>query len=100
MRAAAGQRELLVKFKVLKFLGKGSYGSVFQVQRLDDNQSYALKVRDFVICKQPSRPSYQQCCASLPWSSSACMQAQANNKSVFNQPVFIPLLPSHTLLTC
>ena len=23
-----GQRELLVKFKVLKFLGKGSYGSV------------------------------------------------------------------------
>lgn len=55
MRAAPGagnQRELLVKFKVHKFLGKGSYGSVFQVQRLSDNQSYALKV-----CMQVSAPA-------------------------------------------
>ncbi len=43
----------LLKFKfrntgaaqVLKFLGKGSYGSVLQVQRLGDGQLYALKVR-------------------------------------------------------
>jgi hypothetical protein len=41
----ANQRELLVKFKVEKFLGKGSYGSVFAVKRLSDNQTYALKVR-------------------------------------------------------
>ncbi len=31
--------------QVVKFLGKGSYGSVFQVQRLGDGQTYALKVR-------------------------------------------------------
>jgi hypothetical protein len=44
----ANQRELLVKFKVEKFLGKGSYGSVFAVKRLSDNQTYALKVRVLV----------------------------------------------------
>ncbi len=29
MRPPGGDRELLVKFKVNKFLGKGSYGSVW-----------------------------------------------------------------------
>jgi serine/threonine protein kinase len=30
--------------QVVRFLGKGSYGSVFEVQRLSDGQTYALKV--------------------------------------------------------
>lgn len=34
----------LMHFQVIKFLGKGSYGSVLQVQRLGDGQPYALKV--------------------------------------------------------
>eukprot|EP00201_Polytomella_parva_P011603 CAMPEP_0175073940 /NCGR_PEP_ID=MMETSP0052_2-20121109/20920_1 /TAXON_ID=51329 ORGANISM="Polytomella parva, Strain SAG 63-3" /NCGR_SAMPLE_ID=MMETSP0052_2 /ASSEMBLY_ACC=CAM_ASM_000194 /LENGTH=341 /DNA_ID=CAMNT_0016341963 /DNA_START=37 /DNA_END=1059 /DNA_ORIENTATION=+ len=42
----AASRELAVKFKVLKFLGKGSYGSVYLVQRLLDGQTYALKEMD------------------------------------------------------
>lgn len=47
MSAPPGQhRPVPSKFKVLKFLGKGSYGSVFQVQRLSDNQTYALKEMD------------------------------------------------------
>ena len=33
-RAADGQRELLQKFKVQKFLGKGSYGSVYRIKKL------------------------------------------------------------------
>jgi NIMA (never in mitosis gene a)-related kinase len=33
-------------FQVLKFLGKGSYGSVYLVQRLDDGQYYAVKETD------------------------------------------------------
>mmetsp|Transcript_41658 Transcript_41658/g.79602 ORF Transcript_41658/g.79602 Transcript_41658/m.79602 type:complete len:516 (+) Transcript_41658:462-2009(+) len=36
-------RELLQRFEVQKFLGKGSYGSVFRVRRLSDNKIYALK---------------------------------------------------------
>mmetsp|Transcript_30639 Transcript_30639/g.66877 ORF Transcript_30639/g.66877 Transcript_30639/m.66877 type:complete len:355 (-) Transcript_30639:7-1071(-) len=36
-------RELLQRFEVQKFLGKGSYGSVFRVRRLSDNKVYALK---------------------------------------------------------
>ncbi len=35
---------LAALLQVVKFLGKGSYGSVFQVQRLGDGQTYALKV--------------------------------------------------------
>jgi hypothetical protein len=34
--------------QVVRFLGKGSYGSVFEVQRLNDGQTYALKVSDVV----------------------------------------------------
>ncbi|KAJ9517846.1 hypothetical protein QJQ45_004112 [Haematococcus lacustris] len=58
MRAAAppkDQRELLVKFKVIKFLGKGSYGSVYQVQRLSDGQLYALKEMDVRQMSQAER---------------------------------------------
>lgn len=43
-RQGREQRELSMKFCVLKIVGKGSYGSVYQVQRLDDQQIYALKV--------------------------------------------------------
>lgn len=43
-RQGREQRELSMKFRVLKIVGKGSYGSVYQVQRLDDQQIYALKV--------------------------------------------------------
>lgn len=49
------QRELTVKFKVVKFLGKGSYGSVFQVQRLTDGQTYALKEMDVRSMSQAER---------------------------------------------
>lgn len=35
--------------QVIKFLGKGSYGSVLQVQRLGDGQPYALKVRYLAV---------------------------------------------------
>mmetsp|Transcript_19825 Transcript_19825/g.43138 ORF Transcript_19825/g.43138 Transcript_19825/m.43138 type:complete len:627 (+) Transcript_19825:361-2241(+) len=48
-------RELLVKFKVVKFLGKGSYGSVFQVQRLTDGNLYALKEMDVRSMSQAER---------------------------------------------
>mmetsp|Transcript_9222 Transcript_9222/g.30430 ORF Transcript_9222/g.30430 Transcript_9222/m.30430 type:complete len:490 (-) Transcript_9222:179-1648(-) len=37
------QRELLTRFQVSKFIGKGSFGSVFRVQRLSDGGVYALK---------------------------------------------------------
>ena len=36
-------REILSKFEVQKFLGKGSYGSVFRVKRISDGRVYALK---------------------------------------------------------
>ena len=36
----------LVTLQVLKFLGKGSYGSVYLVDRLTDKQSYAVKETD------------------------------------------------------
>eukprot|EP00877_Chromochloris_zofingiensis_P002096 jgi/Chrzof1/11888/Cz06g13190.t1 len=49
------QRELSVKFKVLKFLGKGSYGSVYQVQRLSDDRTYALKEMDVRAMGQAER---------------------------------------------
>ena len=49
------QRDLNVNFKVLKFLGKGSYGSVFQVQRLSDGQEYALKEMDVRSMSQGER---------------------------------------------
>ena len=42
-RIHADGRELLTKFDIHKFLGRGSYGSVFRVQRKDDKQHYALK---------------------------------------------------------
>jgi len=41
--AGAPERELLTRFEVQKFLGKGSYGSVYRVRRLSDNKIYALK---------------------------------------------------------
>lgn len=31
------------QFEVLKFLGKGSYGSVYKVKRLSDGNTYAIK---------------------------------------------------------
>lgn len=40
------QREVNMKFKVLKVVGKGSYGTVYQVQRLSDAKTYALKEMD------------------------------------------------------
>ncbi|KAF5837626.1 kinase-like domain-containing protein [Dunaliella salina] len=49
------QRELNSKFKVIKFLGKGSYGSVLQVQRLGDGQMYALKEMDVRSMSQAER---------------------------------------------
>eukprot|EP01024_Parvocaulis_polyphysoides_P022306 TRINITY_DN20679_c0_g1_i1.p1 TRINITY_DN20679_c0_g1~~TRINITY_DN20679_c0_g1_i1.p1 ORF type:complete len:202 (-),score=30.83 TRINITY_DN20679_c0_g1_i1:21-626(-) len=42
----SNNRELFKKFKVDKFLGKGSYGSVYRVKRLDDNKTYAVKETD------------------------------------------------------
>merc|ERR1719352_333984 len=43
MAAMAPERELLKRFEVQKFLGKGSYGSVYRVRRLSDDKVYALK---------------------------------------------------------
>ncbi|KXZ44006.1 hypothetical protein GPECTOR_75g730 [Gonium pectorale] len=43
------------QFKVLKFVGKGSYGSVFLVQRLVDGQTYALKEMDVRSMSQAER---------------------------------------------
>lgn len=53
--AQRDQRDLNMNFKVLKFLGKGSYGSVFQVQRLSDMQTYALKEMDVRSMSQAER---------------------------------------------
>jgi NIMA (never in mitosis gene a)-related kinase len=33
----------LADFKVIKFLGKGSYGSVYKVVRISDSTEYAMK---------------------------------------------------------
>lgn len=43
------------QFKVLKFVGKGSYGSVFLVQRMADGQTYALKEMDVRSMSQAER---------------------------------------------
>lgn len=40
----AGGSEVNTKFKVVKVVGKGSYGTVYKVQRLSDGQAYALNV--------------------------------------------------------
>ncbi|GLC62909.1 hypothetical protein PLESTB_001958200 [Pleodorina starrii] len=50
---AAAQKDR--QFKVLKFVGKGSYGSVFLVQRLADGQTYALKEMDVRSMSQAER---------------------------------------------
>lgn len=46
---ASKQRQLFQRFEVQKFLGKGSYGSVYRVKRNDDEQIYAVKETD--VCK-------------------------------------------------
>ncbi len=33
----------LADFKIIKFLGKGSYGSVYKVVRISDGKEYAMK---------------------------------------------------------
>ncbi|CAG9466460.1 unnamed protein product [Pedinophyceae sp. YPF-701] len=52
---ATGQRELTQKFKVQKFLGKGSYGSVYRVKRISDGKVYALKETDVKHMNQTER---------------------------------------------
>lgn len=42
-------------FKVLKALGKGSYGTVYKVQRIQDEQFYALKETDLGSMNQNER---------------------------------------------
>lgn len=42
-------------FSVIKQLGQGSYGTVYKVKRLSDNQSYALKVVDLSQLNQHQR---------------------------------------------
>ena len=42
-------------FSVIKQLGKGSYGSVYKVKRLSDDQNYALKVVDLSHLNQHQR---------------------------------------------
>ncbi|GAX80415.1 hypothetical protein CEUSTIGMA_g7854.t1 [Chlamydomonas eustigma] len=58
MRAAGpgnNQPGMNQNFKVVKLLGKGSYGTVYQVQRLSDNQTYALKEMDVRAMNQAER---------------------------------------------
>ncbi|GBF91611.1 hypothetical protein Rsub_04351 [Raphidocelis subcapitata] len=43
------------KFKVLKALGRGSYGTVYKVQRLADGQVYAMKETDIGKMSQQER---------------------------------------------
>ena len=43
MEKKESDRALLQRFNVQKFLGKGSYGSVFRVKKLDNSKVYALK---------------------------------------------------------
>lgn len=48
-------------FKVEKFLGKGSFGSVYMVRRLSDGHAYAMKVRfcfniALIVTAEPFRP--------------------------------------------
>ncbi len=50
----AGAREVNTKFKVVKVVGKGSYGTVYQVQRLSDGETYALKEMDVRAMNQVS----------------------------------------------
>jgi len=50
-----GQREVNMKFKVVKVVGKGSYGTVYQVQRLSDGKTYALKEMDVRAMSQAER---------------------------------------------
>eukprot|EP00210_Caulerpa_lentillifera_P008417 g8029.t1 len=49
------ERELFKRFKVLKFLGKGSYGSVYKVQRISDGLIYAVKEADVSKMTQAER---------------------------------------------
>jgi len=51
----SGQRELTQRFKVQKFLGKGSYGSVYRVKRISDGKVYALKETDVKHMSQQVR---------------------------------------------
>eukprot|EP00192_Tetraselmis_astigmatica_P005145 CAMPEP_0117664870 /NCGR_PEP_ID=MMETSP0804-20121206/9475_1 /TAXON_ID=1074897 /ORGANISM="Tetraselmis astigmatica, Strain CCMP880" /LENGTH=505 /DNA_ID=CAMNT_0005472181 /DNA_START=129 /DNA_END=1646 /DNA_ORIENTATION=+ len=51
----SGNRELLKHFKVLKFLGKGSFGSVYKVKRIADGKVYAVKEMDVKSMSQAER---------------------------------------------
>ena len=51
----SGNRELLKHFKVLKFLGKGSFGSVYKVKRISDDKIYAVKEMDVKSMSQVER---------------------------------------------
>ena len=39
MDGSAGQRELIRRFSVQKFLGKGSYGSVYRVKKISTGET-------------------------------------------------------------
>ena len=41
----------LRSFTVIEKLGKGSFSSVYKVQRLGDNQYYAMKKVVLIICR-------------------------------------------------
>jgi hypothetical protein len=45
------------QFEVLKFLGKGSYGSVYKVKRLSDGNTYAIKESNVKNMAQVSTPA-------------------------------------------
>lgn len=46
---------LFCAFQVTKFLGKGSYGSVYRVKRFQDDKTYALKEADVQSMNQLER---------------------------------------------
>jgi len=87
------ERELLTRFEVQKFLGKGSYGSVYRVRRLSDNKIYALKETNVKNLSQQER---QEACNEIRLLASVSYNTAISLSNSFGYTTHTHTLSHHS----